>query len=693
MAEAEEVKKAFRQADVNGDGFISCDELKKTFRALGDWSDADFELLFSEADTNSDGKLAYEEFVDWIMKANDEELCQRAADSSPFPSRERLNAILEANPYLASEHYMLYNKWQELQTSIESGHHDAIDKLDRIIAELHTERATLMAAFSRFDFSRTDTLKPTDVQSMMRYLGFPHEDSDISELMKLIDVTGSGDVTFPEFQGYVGQFGGSLVLFEQRRKLIAEKGGFSEDDPEAARLHLKEAGIQDDAQAYWRLVVSPSEFHEVAKLEECQKRSIALIRRLARKNHDVALPNLQRRLHKLGRKDDDLWMTLAWIRELAPVIIHLNLDKMLQYMESDTHYRNQFETGTGGGTICTSTRSRWEKALFGGNYDSASPFNRCKYGVLNVMNDYRGVVKCAQYGDSYAVMKDVRLRCTFAPCDSSVCDAEKLAVLDYYAHVLNDYADGELLETIRVANSKESALLGDSEKIDGYKYKEAQYHGEVRFDSHIERLVAHPRHRSDARTAKRIQAVAAKWGWAFSWQDEEKKRMADEDQHKLGSDAWKERLERLNNEVGDIQVQEGFCKVGCGRRVCPGTTRSGNPYSTCCRGCIMGFGHDLHCGQVDESKLGEGLCNRGCGLKVSVGRDRRGRAFTTCCRGCAQGDEHSSNCQEEFEAEEGKCKFLCGRNVAPGESKSGGSFDSCCRGCARGTGHSRNCVR
>ena len=36
-------------------------------------------------------------------------------------------------------------------------------------------------------------------------------------------------------------------------------------------------------------------------------------------------------------------------------------------------------------------------------------FDRCKYGVLNAMNDYRGVVKCAQYGDSYLVLKDVHL--------------------------------------------------------------------------------------------------------------------------------------------------------------------------------------------------------------------------------------------------------------------------------------------
>ena len=32
---------------------------------------------------------------------------------------------------------------------------------------------------------------------------------------------------------------------------------------------------------------------------------------------------------------------LAWIREMAPIIVHVDLSKMLKFMEEDTHYRNQ----------------------------------------------------------------------------------------------------------------------------------------------------------------------------------------------------------------------------------------------------------------------------------------------------------------------------------------------------------------
>ncbi|CAE8730055.1 unnamed protein product, partial [Polarella glacialis] len=245
----------------------------------------------------------------------------------------------------------------------------------------------------------------------------------------------------------------------------------------------------------------------------------------------------------------------------------------------------------------------------------AEPSEKCKYGVLNVMNDHRGVVKCKQYGESYLVVKDARLRCTFSPEDSANLKAERLAVLDFYAHVLNEYSDSELKETLKVAISKDAALLGDSASVGNMKYKETQIHGDVCFKTHVERLVAHTKHRETSGMEARLRALAAKHGWSFSWMDEEQERMKKEEMHKLGAEAWEERLARLQESgAGEAcDVPEGFCKQGCSRRVAPGSTRRGRPFATCCRGCVMGFGHDLRCGQIDESKVGPGLCKNGCG--------------------------------------------------------------------------------
>lgn len=608
---------------------------------------------------------------------------------------DRLYSLMAARPYLGSENHQLHDSVRRVRAAIETGDSDPDDLLDRLEKEIQAEEEALARAFKLFDNSGCNELTRSDIKNMNRYLGFPAEETDLDQIMQAIDVDSSGTITFQEFETYVGRVGGTARLFEERQKRVTEKigaHGVGNVDTEAVGVALQQAGIDREAQAYWKMVAPLSEFEEAARLVKCQQDAVATIRRLAKKNHQDALPTLQARVHKLGFPDDGLWLALAWIRELAPIIVHVNLDKMLTFMVQDTHYRNQFETKTSGGLLKPDVRKKWERDLFGGCYEKASGFERPKYGVQNVMNDHRGVVKCAQYGDSYIILKDARLRCTFSPEDSANLKAEKLAVLDFYAHVLNEYSDAELTETLKVANSADAAVLGDSSSVGKMKYKEAQIHGEVAFSKHVERLVVHTRHRGSDMEG-RIKNMCAQHGFEFSWMDEEQARMRAESMHKLGGAAWQERLQQLQEGPGDIEVPEGFCKVGCGRRVAPGVTRAGRSFSTCCRGCILGFGHDRLCGHIDPSKVGPGLCRNGCGLKVARGVDAKGRPLTTCCRGCALGMGHDATCQKDLgPAMVGFCKMGCGRPVAPGTTASGRPFDTCCRECARGKGHSASCI-
>lgn len=63
----EALKASFKAADASGDGFISKDELKTVFQSLSSWTDEEFDELYVAADKNSDSKLSYNEFVDWVM--------------------------------------------------------------------------------------------------------------------------------------------------------------------------------------------------------------------------------------------------------------------------------------------------------------------------------------------------------------------------------------------------------------------------------------------------------------------------------------------------------------------------------------------------------------------------------------------------------------------------------------------------
>mmetsp|Transcript_84479 Transcript_84479/g.239622 ORF Transcript_84479/g.239622 Transcript_84479/m.239622 type:complete len:678 (-) Transcript_84479:148-2181(-) len=605
--------------------------------------------------------------------------------------KERLHSILAKHPYLQLPHHQL-NEYVVAATGIVEAGGDPTDQIDRIEAEIDIEEKTIAAAFKRFDTASKGVLDAGNMKHMSAYLGFPHSDADIQKLMSAIEKDGSGQVRFVDFCRYVGGMGGSLKLFEERRKRISDKGGFSEGDAaECLKISLNEAGIDEEAMAYWRLVASPSEFRAAEQLVKCQKAALLHIRRLAKKNHQDALPKVQKRISDMGYTDENLWMTLAWIRELAPVIIHINIEKMLDKMESDTHYRNQFETKTSGGLNKPEVRRKWERDLFGKCYDSAKDFDRPKYGVQNVMNDYRGVVKCAQYGESYIVLKDVRLRCTFSPEDSANLKANRLAVLDFYAHVLNEYSEQELKETLDVATK---GGVGNSSTVGAMHYKEAQIHGEINFPKHVERLVVHTKHRTSAKK-DRIQDMCNRHGFPLSWMDEEAARMRNEDQHKMAGTTWMERLATLEKS-GAVQVPEGFCKVGCGRKVNPGTTRNGKPFTTCCKGCIMGFGHDKNCGHIDPNKVGPGLCKHGCGRSVARGTDGGGRPLDTCCRGCALGMAHDPTCGKSSAStcsvEPGMCTKGCGRPVARGTRGNGQPWTTCCKPCATGSGHAPDCV-
>eukprot|EP00928_Gymnodinium_smaydae_P008913 TRINITY_DN13292_c0_g1_i1.p1 TRINITY_DN13292_c0_g1~~TRINITY_DN13292_c0_g1_i1.p1 ORF type:complete len:782 (+),score=186.38 TRINITY_DN13292_c0_g1_i1:80-2347(+) len=655
----------------------------------------------------------------WMNKSWRESLIgsEAAEELSPTTAAEmdtqmRLYRILKDRMYLNKELHFLNGHVRAVQEALDSARRGdeeaeakADDLLDRLERELDVEEETLARAFKLFDNGGHDALSRADVRNMNRYLGFPADDADVDELMRVVDTDGSGTITFREFDTYVGWVGGTGKLFEERQKRITAKAGGaalpgSETTAaaEAASAALHRCGIDLEAQAYWRMVVPESDFLEAARLLDTQASAVAHIRRLAKKSHAEALSVLQDRLAELGFQDDHLWLTLAWIRELAPIIIHLDLNKALPYLESDTHYRNQFETHSSGGLLNSEVRRKWERDLFGGAYDRGVDRERPKYGVQNVMNDHRGVLKCAQYGDSYIILKDIRLRCTFSPEDSANLKAGKLAVPDFYAHVLNEYSDAELRETVKVATSPEAALLGDSGKVGKMKYKEAQIHGEIAFDRHVERLVASTKHREDEDFEPRLRALCAKFGWEFSWMDEESERMSKEARNKLGGSDWRSRLTALQEGGGDLEVPAGFCKVGCGRRIAPGVTSAGNAFTTCCRGCVMGFGHDRCCGRIDPTKVGPGLCKMGCGLPVAKGHDASGRRLTTCCRGCALGlGRHDAFCQRElpmgYPQADGRCKMSCGRPVAPGVTASGRKFDTCCRECAWGKGrHSPTCI-
>jgi Protein of unknown function (DUF3626) len=218
-----------------------------------------------------------------------------------------------------------------------------------------------------------------------------------------------------------------------------------------------------------------------------QFRALIHMSRVSHTLSDGCYHKVLRRMQNLGLTKDAFIQVIRYVRVSAPIVIHVSL-KVIRLLNSDTRYRNLFEIRTGNGNTDFDTRAGWEDTIFSRIYQNALPAERVKYGVLNITNDPAGVQTCNWYGECHMIMRNVRLRSTFASCDTSHADVQ-LATCEFYCHVLDSYTDQELMKIALVATGVETALpsgcLGN--------YKEIQIHGDVVLARDVEALAV-PRH-------------------------------------------------------------------------------------------------------------------------------------------------------------------------------------------------------
>eukprot|EP00542_Grammatophora_oceanica_P018171 CAMPEP_0194049162 /NCGR_PEP_ID=MMETSP0009_2-20130614/29874_1 /TAXON_ID=210454 /ORGANISM="Grammatophora oceanica, Strain CCMP 410" /LENGTH=455 /DNA_ID=CAMNT_0038695247 /DNA_START=460 /DNA_END=1827 /DNA_ORIENTATION=+ len=233
---------------------------------------------------------------------------------------------------------------------------------------------------------------------------------------------------------------------------------------------------------------APSKCDTIQSLKVCQKKAIQFVQYRAMKLHEQAIQPLRTRIrNNLGREPEELDRCLEYIRDDAPIVIHLK-QKTLSKLTKDTHFRSLFETGTSGGTRDTDQRSTWEDRMFGSAYNGCQAQDRCKYGCINVTGDIRGVHAAQRYGKCFLILKShLRYRTTFFGSDSGQSFArentkESLATHEFYAHVLQSYTDSELSAVLNLSRLQGASSSGIT------VYKEVQIHGDVCLSTDIQAL-------------------------------------------------------------------------------------------------------------------------------------------------------------------------------------------------------------
>lgn len=308
----------------------------------------------------------------------------------------------------------------------------------------------------------------------------------------------------------------------------AERRRVSNAQQRAADEHVARRVREDEERQHAKLRAELDEkrhgsVRNLAELTECQRAALNHVKAKASALHAQAIEPLKQRVLRLGHSEADLNQLLAYVAEDAPIIIHLTQKTLgLLLKDSEKLYRSQFETGTSSGSLLNAGgRTQWEATIFGGHYNNAQPWERCKYGCLNMTGDVCGVAKATHYGTLFMVLKpDNRMRATFTDSDSSLSDGNDVATGEFYAHVFQRYTDVELQAVLRIAQSSFSRIRGASSSSFAL-YKECQIHGPVSIRKDVSALSV-PGRESDAavdllRTIEEFQKLS---GCNIMWQGE-----------------------------------------------------------------------------------------------------------------------------------------------------------------------------
>jgi hypothetical protein len=213
------------------------------------------------------------------------------------------------------------------------------------------------------------------------------------------------------------------------------------------------------------------------QLSEPQIKALEYITKKSKHYSKNVKPLLFAKLYEMGYAKDDFKKLDKFVRE-SPIIIHFSPVALIHHMLTDTHYRNYFEIKGHHGT-----RVIWENTLFNKIYDTATPFERVKYGPVNITHDPRGVISAHGYGDSYMVLStEVKKRTSFVFGDSSMGQVH-MCTFDGYHNLLYYIPDDCLKHIMDLSIGKAPTTQFNMQ------YVEAQYHGPIRLDMDIDKLV------------------------------------------------------------------------------------------------------------------------------------------------------------------------------------------------------------
>jgi hypothetical protein len=251
--------------------------------------------------------------------------------------------------------------------------------------------------------------------------------------------------------------------------------------------------------------------HEDLVLTPMQEQALTYCHKKSKIFSRNILPNLFKKFAKRGLGIEDMKAVYKYIQKDMQIVVHVNLQNVLQFLVKDTHYKNTFEVTK---TDNIPGRIDWENNLFNSVYNKCPGGERVKYGALNLTNNPTGVPPAYSYGNSFMILKnEVKARTTFVYGDSAAKDIHMCNFKNFNS-VLYYIPDNLLDDIISIALGKKQFT-----NTPYPFYIEMQIHGPLRLGQDVEVLVVNSKSKN-AKTTKLLEAFNKAHGVPYAWMDD-----------------------------------------------------------------------------------------------------------------------------------------------------------------------------
>lgn len=201
------LKSVFREYDQNGDGTISEMELRRVLFEIGgdELTEQEIEQIFTAMDSNADGRVQYEEFVDWV---NDEtvaftDLCSPTLPSSGVTNKAKMQSALRKGLRAALKDDAPISGLNDLSLSFTGEEHDLYDVTNQLRI---LDVKALRQAYEEADLDRNGFLQLEELRQLLFPNGFFAGSEESSSLVKAfaqMDKNNDGKVRCGEFVSYL----------------------------------------------------------------------------------------------------------------------------------------------------------------------------------------------------------------------------------------------------------------------------------------------------------------------------------------------------------------------------------------------------------------------------------------------------------------------------------------------------------